>query len=68
MNMTDSLGDFMNSFPVLKGIHDSYGKYQLIIKGSNRKFKGFKELLTYQDIFTSVDYDDDIIKIGRAHV
>jgi hypothetical protein len=64
MNMTDSLGDFMNSFPVLKGIFNSYGKYQLVIKGSNRKFKGFKEMLAYQDIFTSVEYDDDLFLSG----
>ena len=42
MDKTDSLGDFMNSLPVLKGLYDSYGKYQLIIKNTNRKFKGFK--------------------------
>lgn len=60
MNMTDSLGDFMNSFPVLKGIQNSYGKYDLVIKGTNRKFKGFKEMLEYQDIFETVNYDDEI--------
>ena len=59
MNKTDSLGDFMNSFPVLKGIYDSYGKYDLVIKGTNRKFNGFKEMLMYQDIFSSVSFDDE---------
>lgn len=64
MDRTDSLGDFMNSFPVLKGIHDFYGKYTLVIKGTNRKFKGFKEMLEYQDIFESVEYDDDMFIQG----
>ena len=47
MNMTDSLGDFLSGLPTLKGIHDTYGKFQLVIKATNRKFKGIKELLIY---------------------
>jgi hypothetical protein len=59
MDRTDSLGDFMNSFPVLKGIYDSYGKYDLVIKSTNRKFNGFTDMLMYQDIFNSVTFDDE---------
>lgn len=62
--MTESLGDFMNSFPVLKGIYNSYGKYQLVIKSTNRRFKGFREMLVYQDIFTSVDFEDEVFLAG----
>ena len=64
MNKTDSLGDFMNGFPVLKGIYDSYGKYDLVIKSTNRKFKGFKELLMYQNIFESVMFEDEVFVQG----
>lgn len=64
MDRTDSLGDFMNSFPVLKGLYNSYGKYDLVIKNTNRKFKGFREFLMYQDIFKSVDFDDDVVVVG----
>jgi hypothetical protein len=64
MDHTDSLGDFMNSLPVLKGIYNSYGKYDLIIKGTNRKFRGFKEMLEYQGIFNSVSYEDEAFTQG----
>ena len=61
---TANLGDFLNSMPVLSGVSKSYGKYSLIIKGSMKKFKGIKEFLMYQDLFTDVEFDDDIIPYG----
>jgi len=68
MNMTDSLGDFLSGLPTLKGIHDAYGKFQLIIKSTNRKFRGIKELLEYQDLFTSVNFDDEVFVQGAMHM
>jgi len=61
---TANLGDFLNSMPVLSGVSKSYDKYSLIIKGSMKKFKGIKEFLMYQDLFTDVEFDDDIIPYG----
>lgn len=60
MSRTDSLGDFLSGLPVLKGLHDSYGKLILVIKHTNRKFKGMRELLQYQDLFSSVHFDDEV--------
>ena len=59
MNYTDSLGDFMNILPVMKGIYNSYGKMNLIVRDTNKRFKGFRELLMYQDIFGTVFFDDE---------
>jgi hypothetical protein len=61
---TANLGDFLNAMPVLSGVTKSYGKYSLILKGSMKKFKGIKEFLIYQDLFTDVEFDDDIIPYG----
>jgi hypothetical protein len=60
----DSLGDFLISFPVLKGLYNSYGKYKLVVKSVNKRFKGFKEFFMYQDIFESVDFDDEMFVTG----
>jgi len=61
---TANLGDFLNAVPVLSGVSKSYGKYSLIIKGAMKKFNGIKEFLMYQDLFTDVEFDDDIIPYG----
>jgi len=61
---TANLGDFLNTMPVLSGLTKSYGKYSLILKGSTKKFKGIKEFLMYQDLFSDVEFDDDIIPYG----
>jgi len=61
---TANLGDFLNAMPVLSGVSKSYGKYSLIIKASMKKFKGIKEFLMYQDLFSDVEFDDDIIPYG----
>jgi len=57
---TDALGDFLNCFPVLSGINKSHGKYDLIIKKGCRQFKGIRDLLLYQDMFSSVYFDDEV--------
>jgi hypothetical protein len=64
LNGTANLGDFLNGLPVLSGISNSYGKFDLIIKHEMKKFKGLKELLVYQDIFSSVEFDDDLFFSG----
>lgn len=64
MSHTDSLGDFLSGLPVMKGIHDAYGKFDLVIKREMGKFKGIKELLQYQNIFSSVDFDNEVFIAG----
>ena len=56
---TANLGDFLNAMPVLSGLSKKLGKYDLIIKASMRKFNGIKEFLMYQDLFNSVDFDNN---------
>lgn len=64
LNCTSNLGDFLNVLPVLSGIKNAYGKFDFIIKGEMKKFKGIKEFLMYQDLFDSVEFDDDIFFTG----
>jgi hypothetical protein len=64
LNCTANLGDFLNSLPVLSGLSKELGKFDLIVKGDTKKFKGFKEFLMYQDLFTSVEFDDEIFLYG----
>jgi hypothetical protein len=56
----DSLGDFLNTYPVLSGLYNSYGKYNLVIKSALRRFNGIRELLMYQGIFENVAFDDEL--------
>lgn len=65
---TANLGDFLNGLPVMSGISQTYGKYDLIIKHEMKKFKGLKEFLMYQDIFDSVEFDDDIFFTGAINM
>lgn len=64
VSQTDALGDFLNCLPVLSGLNKRFGKYELIIKSRSKRFKGLKELLMYQDLFTSVSFDDEILPYG----
>ena len=61
---TANLGDFLNGMPVLSGISKRVGKFDLIIRQEMKKFIGIKEFLMYQDLFTDVEFDDDIIPYG----
>jgi hypothetical protein len=45
--------------PVLAGLHNKFGKYNLIVKHQTAKFKGFKEFLMYQDLFYNVYFDNE---------
>jgi len=64
LNCTANLGDFLNSMPVLSGVNKSFGKFDLVVRGGLRKFKGFKEFLMYQELFNSVEFDDEIFIYG----
>jgi hypothetical protein len=64
-NGTANLGDFLNGLPVMSGISKAYGKYELTIKHEMRKFKGIKEFLMYQDLFTEVNFDDEVFMYGE---
>ena len=64
LNCTANLGDFLNAMPVLSGIFKQYGKIDFVIKCDMRKFKGIKEFLMYQDIFSDVNFDDDVFLYG----
>lgn len=68
VSKTDSLGDLLNGFPTFKGIYDSYGKYDLILKSINRKFNGIKEFFLYQDIFNDVKFDDECDCYGAMKI
>ena len=68
LNGTANLGDFLNGLPVLSGISKTYGKYDLIIRHEMKKFNGLKEFLIYQDIFSSVEFDDDIFFAGAINM
>lgn len=62
---TANLGDFMNAIPVISGLVNSYGKVDFVIRSDMRKFNGIKEFLLYQDLFTDVNFDDDVILYGN---
>lgn len=64
LNSTSNLGDFLNAMPVLSGISKKYGKIDFVIRSDMKKFKGIKEFLLYQNIFNSVEFDDDIFMNG----
>jgi hypothetical protein len=65
---TANLGDFLNGLPVMSGISKMYGKYNLIIKHEMKKFNGLKEFLMYQDLFNSVEFDEDIFFSGATNM
>ena len=68
LNGTSNLGDFLNGLPVMSGISKTYGKYDLIIKHEMKKFKGLKDFLMYQDIFNSVEFDEDLFFSGAINM
>jgi len=61
---TANLGDFLNGMTVLSGLSKQFGKYDLIIKSPMRKFNGIKEFLMYQNLFSSVEFDDEVFMYG----
>lgn len=65
LNSTSNLGDFLNAMPVLSGICKANGKFDFFIKGEMKKFKGLKEFLMYQDLFSSVNFDDEVFLYGN---
>ena len=62
---TANLGDFLNAMPVLSALSKKYGKINLIIRNGMRKFKGIKEFLIYQDLFSDVSFDDEVFMYGE---
>jgi hypothetical protein len=61
---TSNLGDFLNAMPVLSGVSKDVAKFDLVIKTEMRKFNGIIEFLMYQDLFTSVAFDDELFMYG----
>lgn len=66
LNCTANLGDFCNALPVLSGINKSNGKFKLIIRDEMVKFKGFKEFLVYQDLFSEVSFQNETFIYGNV--
>ena len=66
LSSTSNLGDFLNGFPVLAGLYKQHGKLDLTIKQDLNKFRGIKEFLNYQDIFSSVEFDSDVFMYGNV--
>jgi hypothetical protein len=62
---TSNLGDFLNGMPVLSGISKSYGKIDLIIRPEMSKFKGIKEFLSYQDLFSDINFSNEVFVYGN---
>jgi len=62
---TECLGDFLNGLPILSGLNKSFGKYDLCIRNGMRKFNGIKEFLEYQDLFSSVSFEDEVFLYGN---
>lgn len=59
LSCTANLGDFVNSFPVLSGLKKQYGQLDFVILDEMKKFKGIKEFLLYQDLFSDVSFDTE---------
>ena len=57
---TSNMGDFLNCLPVLSGIYNSYGKINLIIQNDMKRFNGFRDLLSYQQMFDTVLFESEI--------
>lgn len=55
-----NLGDFLNCMPVMSGLNKKFGKYDFIVTHKLKQFKGFHEFMMYQDLFTSVTFDDEV--------
>ena len=66
LNCTANLGDFLNVMPVLSGLSRSVGKIDFTIRSEMKKFKGIKEFLMYQDIFSDVNFDDEVFTYGNV--
>lgn len=64
LNCTANLGDFMNAYPVLAGLAADK-KIDLVIRHEMQKFLHFRELLYYQDIFNSINYDNEVSTHGH---
>jgi hypothetical protein len=63
LKCTANLGDFLNVLPVLSGVSKAYGKFMFIIRDDMEKFNGIKEFLMYQDLFTEVLFEREIVLI-----
>lgn len=65
LSSTANLGDFLNGYPVISGLVKKFDEpMELVIKKEMRKFKGIKEFLMYQGIFSKIHFDDEIIIYG----
>lgn len=63
LNSTANLGDFLNALPVLSGLYKSIGRFDFVMRNDMAKFKGLREFMFYQNIFSAVYFDDEIDKI-----
>lgn len=69
IDCTANLGDFSNALPVLSGLSkDSNEKIQLILRKEMRKFKGLREFLILQDMFSEISYDDEIFMYQMNYI
>ena len=60
LNCTSNLGDFVNGLPVLSGLA-KIEPIHLTVKADCKKFKGFRDFLMVQGLFTDVKFDDEPI-------
>lgn len=63
LNCTANLGDFVQSLPVLSGVYQQYGPIEFYIRHEMRKFRGLREFLMYQGLFSGVYFDDEELEV-----
>jgi hypothetical protein len=65
---SSNMGDFLNCLPVLSGIFLQYGPIDLVIQNDMKKFNGFKDLLSYQEIFSSIKFQSEEKSNLKSHL
>lgn len=65
---SSNMGDFLNCLPVLSGIFLEYGPIDLVIQNDMKKFNGFKDLLSYQEMFSSVKLQSEEKSNLKSHL
>ncbi|MEI8285848.1 MAG: hypothetical protein WCG15_00975 [Actinomycetes bacterium] len=68
LNSTGNLGDFLNALPVISGLVKENGKIDFVIRPELKKFKGIKEFLMYQDLFSDVNFEDEIFSYNNNYI
>lgn len=64
---THNFGDFLNTMPVISGLHKSLGqKIKLVVPNSMNQIKGFRNFMEYQGIFTDVYFRNEVFNMDEG--